>query len=110
MGKSQNMETCRKYEKMVLPYLNRELGDNDVLSFYRHVNGCPSCKEELTIQYFVKVGVDEEEGPEDLDLLKGLDNRLNSDFLKIVNKRSRRFGFSILAIGFIIFLILFILF
>lgn len=110
MKNNQNVETCRKYEKMVLPYLNRELNDDGVLDFYRHIINCPACKEELTIQYFVKVGIDEEEGPEDLDLLSGLDNRLNADFLKIVNKRSRRFGFTIFGLGFLIFVILFILF
>jgi len=95
---------------MVLPYLNGELDDNKTLDFYRHIINCHDCKEELTIQYLVKVGIDEEAAPEDLDLLKGLDSKLNNDFLKIVNKRSRRFGFIILGIGFFIFIILFILF
>lgn len=95
---------------MIGEYLNNEITDNDYLEFYRHIINCQACKEELTIQYFVKVGLDETEEPEDLDLPKNLDRLLYNRFMSIVNKRSRRFGLLILLVGFFVFLILFILF
>lgn len=51
------MLTCKEAEKMVMPYIDGSLGEEDLEAFLHHVNGCPSCKEELEIYFTVYVGL-----------------------------------------------------
>ena len=45
------MLTCREAEKMVMPYIDEELGEDDLDEFLEHIWSCDSCKEELEIYY-----------------------------------------------------------
>lgn len=49
--------TCKKCEKMISAYLAGELSDDDNLMIIEHIKTCPSCKDELTVQSMVSVGL-----------------------------------------------------
>lgn len=61
------MINCKTAEKEIASYLNGTLKSKDALDLIRHVEECPLCHEELTIQYLVSVGLN------DLDDLDNLD-------------------------------------
>lgn len=51
------MLTCKTAEKMVTPYINKQLDDKTLEAFLGHVQYCEACKEELEIYYTVAVGL-----------------------------------------------------
>ncbi|MCR5370668.1 MAG: zf-HC2 domain-containing protein [Clostridium sp.] len=48
---------CSEAERKVIPYIRDELGIDELSAFLRHVDSCPSCREELEIYYMVGVGL-----------------------------------------------------
>ena len=48
---------CSEAERKVLPYIRGELDGDELAEFLRHVDSCPSCREELEIYYMVDVGL-----------------------------------------------------
>ena len=51
------MMTCKDAEKLIPLFLDDDLDNQDLADFLDHVDSCPECKEELTIQFLVKVGM-----------------------------------------------------
>lgn len=49
--------TCKEAERLVVPYMNDELTDEELREFIEHVEACPACWEELEIYYTVAVGI-----------------------------------------------------
>ena len=50
--------TCREAERLVMPYINGSITDEELKEFLKHIETCEECREELEI-YFT---VDEETG------------------------------------------------
>ncbi len=48
---------CKLCEHSINDYLEGKLTDADTVSFLEHVESCPSCFDELNIQYLIKVGL-----------------------------------------------------
>ena len=47
---------CKETERMIPAFLSRELAYKSLKQFLEHVENCPDCMEELTIQYLVMTG------------------------------------------------------
>lgn len=76
---------CKKIEKRIPLYLSDKLSVYETLAFLNHIKECPSCKEELTIQYMVSEGLNKAEEENNYDLYKGLDLKINESYKKIKN-------------------------
>lgn len=56
---------CREAQRLVMPYINGELTDEELKEFISHIDSCENCREELEIYFMVDVGIrqlDEEAG------------------------------------------------
>jgi len=49
--------TCKEAEKLIPLFLDDDLDNKDLAEFIEHIDNCPECKEELTIQFLVKTGM-----------------------------------------------------
>lgn len=49
---------CKEAEKNIPSFLQDELGGVDLEEFMEHVENCPECEEELTIQLLVTEGLE----------------------------------------------------
>ena len=48
---------CKTAEKQIPDFIRGEMDTRPAEQFLAHVDGCPSCKEELSIQFLVAVGL-----------------------------------------------------
>ena len=39
--------TCREAERLVMPYINGSITDEELREFLKHIEGCEDCREEL---------------------------------------------------------------
>ncbi len=79
------MMTCKDADKLIPLFLDDDLDNQDLSDFLDHIDSCPECKEELTIQFLVKVGMQRLEDGNTFNLA----GELNS-LLKDARKRLRR--------------------
>lgn len=79
---------CKDTEKMIPAFLGKELDYNKLDQFLQHVENCPECMEELTIQYLVMTGATLLEEGKSFDLRKVL-NALISEAEMNVRRRKR---------------------
>lgn len=68
---------CKDYEKMIPDFINEKQDYPSLKKFIEHIEQCESCKEELTIQFLVAVGLKRMEDGSAFDLQKELDRRLS---------------------------------
>lgn len=76
---------CKEAEKMIPAFLVKQLNSRDLNQFLLHVEECPECMEELTIQYLVMIGTSLIEEGKSFNLKKAL-NELLSEAWKAVQK------------------------
>ena len=74
---------CKDAEKMISPFLEDDLDNRDLAAFLEHMESCPECKEELTIQFLVLVGMKRLEDGNTFNLKKELDNMLRDSRKKL---------------------------
>lgn len=67
---------CKEFEKWIPAFIGNELGYRQLKKFMEHVNNCPECKEELTIQFLVSEGMVRLEDGSAFDLQKELSLRM----------------------------------
>ena len=48
---------CAEYERKISAFLGDGLKGSDIFRFKEHTDHCPSCKEELTIQFLSQEGI-----------------------------------------------------
>lgn len=68
--------SCSECEKMIYPYLDNALSISDIEIIYNHIKNCPSCMEELTIQFLVTEGIEAVDKSDNYNLVKSLNNKL----------------------------------
>lgn len=104
---------CKKIEKRIPLYLGDTLPVYETLAFLNHINSCPSCKEELTIQYMVSEGIKKAEEYNEYNLLKGLDEKIALSY-RMIKRHDLMYFLSALficsAIGLFVAAIIFIVF
>ena len=102
---------CKEVQKNIAAFLDEELDGRSGERFLHHIEQCPECREELSIQYLVKEGMVRLEEGGSFDLGKDLKNLIAGSYKKIKNQRianaiiySMEF-FAILAVIFILVLV-----
>ena len=68
--------TCKEADKLIPSFLDDDLDNQELSEFLDHIDNCPECKEELTIQFLVKVGMRRLEDGNTFNLRDELDNLL----------------------------------
>ncbi len=57
MGKQKEKLHCSQAAKMIPAFIADELSYEELELFMEHTEACESCKEELSIQFLVEVGL-----------------------------------------------------
>lgn len=75
---------CKETEKKIPSFLQDELDGSMLEEFVEHVEHCPECKEELSIQFLVAEGLERLEEGNNFNLqeellmkLEGAEHRIN---------------------------------
>ena len=76
---------CKEAEKMIPAFLVKQLNNRELDQFLLHVEECPECMEELTIQYLVMIGTSLIEEGKSFNLRRAL-NQLLLEAWKSVQK------------------------
>lgn len=69
---------CLTAEKQINCFLKGEMDNRTATRFLRHIEECSSCREELSIQFLVSVGLERLEDGEAFNLNQELTNRLET--------------------------------
>ncbi len=77
------MMNCNETIKLIPEFLDDDLDNQDLSDFLSHVDSCPECREELTIQFLVKVGMQRLEDGNTFNLSSELDNLLSDSKKKL---------------------------
>jgi len=59
---------CSEFESQITRFFDNQLKTQELVQFLSHVNQCTACKEELSIQYLVEVGIKRLEDGDNFDL------------------------------------------
>lgn len=49
--------TCKEAERLVIPYINGQLTDEELEEFLKHTKSCADCMEELEIYFTIEAGI-----------------------------------------------------
>lgn len=80
------MIECKQMEKLIPQFLDDDLDNQDLADFLDHIDNCPECKEELTIQFLVRVGMQRLEDGNTFNLVRELEREL-ADARKKMHRR-----------------------
>lgn len=69
---------CKEAEKKIPFFLNDELDGDGLAEFVEHIEACPECKEELSIQFLVAEGLEQLEQGNSFNLQEALMETLES--------------------------------
>ncbi len=73
-------------EKLIPQFLDDDLDNQNLADFLDHIDNCPECKEELTIQFLVRVGMKRLEDGNTFNLANELEREL-ADAKKKMHRR-----------------------
>ena len=83
--------TCREAEKLIMPFIDMKLEEEELEAFLTHVSTCPECREELEIYYTVSVGLKQlDEGTGVYDIPGLLEESMENAWLTVRTARLRR--------------------
>lgn len=68
--------TCKDAERLIPIFIGGELNYHDLEQFVDHIEGCPNCKEEMSIQYLIAEGMVRLEDGAAFDLGRELESLL----------------------------------
>lgn len=83
----KNAMNCKQAEKMIPAFISDELTDREKRHFMEHVEKCASCKEELSIQFLVRKGMQRLENGDTFDLNLELSGRMELEWKHLHTKR-----------------------
>lgn len=72
---------------MIPAFLQDELSGKELEDFIEHIEGCPECKEELSIQFLVSEGLERLEAGNNFNLQKALENKLANAWHQVKIRR-----------------------
>ena len=78
---------CDAAQKLIPEFLDDDLDNQELADFIEHIESCPECKEELTIQFLVKVGMQRLEDGNTFNLKAELDMLLRDARKKLLGRR-----------------------
>ena len=82
------MIDCKQMEKLIPQFLDDDLDNQDLSDFLDHIDSCPECKEELTIQFLVRVGMQRLEDGNTFNLVQELDRELTEAKKKMHRRKT----------------------
>lgn len=101
---------CKDAEKMIPDFLVKKLNRNQLSQFLEHVENCPDCMEELTIQYLVMTGTSLIEDGKSFDLQEALHNLLQEAHTQVNRGRIMTiFSYVLEALAIVIVMIILIM-
>ncbi|MCM1038683.1 MAG: zf-HC2 domain-containing protein [Roseburia sp.] len=78
---------CKEEEKMIPAFLQDDLYGRELEEFIEHIETCPECREELSIQFLVSEGLERLEAGNNFNLQKALENKLNNAWHQVKIRR-----------------------
>ncbi|MCM1121195.1 MAG: zf-HC2 domain-containing protein [Eubacterium sp.] len=72
MDKQEAVMDCKEAEKKIPFFLDDELDGRELAEFVEHIEECPDCKEELSIQFLVTEGMERLEQGNNFNLQEAL--------------------------------------
>lgn len=96
MKKQREKLQCLQATKMIPGFIDRELSYRELEEFMEHMEECESCKEELSIQFLVEVGLNSLEAGNTFDLQEELNIALEEAERKVHIYRFLRRSFFVL--------------
>lgn len=80
---------CREAQRMVMPYIQDELTDQELEEFLEHIETCPDCQEELEIYFTVALGLRQlDEGTGSFNMKQELEEALEDSRRRVQFVRS----------------------
>ena len=79
---------CKEADKLIPLFLDDDLDNRELSEFLSHVETCPGCKEELTIQFLVKVGMKRLEDGNTFNLAQELERELTEAKKKMHRRKT----------------------
>lgn len=67
---------CKEAEKLIPQFIKNECTSKENAQLIEHIQSCPDCKEELTIQFLLDEGLNRLEAGESFDLNAELERKL----------------------------------
>lgn len=96
---------CKEAEKEIPSFLNDELDGKDLAEFVDHIEDCPECMEELSIQFLVAEGLEQLEQGNNFNLQKALTWKLEDADDKIRMNRILRHTLLVLEAAVVVVII-----
>lgn len=99
---------CKDTTKAIPLFFSGELDERKIKPFIKHLESCPDCMEEVTIQYLATEGINRLEEGQTFDLDRELSEKLSLAMMYENNRRLIRFGligieiFSLLIIAIVL--------
>lgn len=69
---------CKEAEKMIPVFLQDDLDNKMLEQFIEHIESCPECMEELSIQFLVSEGLERLEAGNNFNLKNALEDRVKT--------------------------------
>lgn len=69
---------CKEFEKKIPSFLENSMDYETMEQFQEHMNNCPNCKEELSIQFLVSEGIKHLEKGDNFDLDREFAERIEA--------------------------------
>ena len=79
--------TCKDTDKAIALFLDDDLDNQELSDFLNHIDECPECREELTIQFLVKVGMQRLEDGNTFNLKEELNGLLRDARKRLKGRR-----------------------
>lgn len=85
---------CKETEKKIPAFLDDELDGRGLAEFVEHIEDCPECMEELSIQFLVAEGLEQLEQGNNFNLQEALTSKLeDADYRIRINRALRHILF-----------------
>lgn len=78
VGKAWRVMNCKEAEKKIPAFLNDDLDGRGLAEFMEHIEDCPECMEELSIQFLVAEGMEQLEQGNNFNLQEALTSKLEN--------------------------------
>ena len=98
---------CKQVTKYIPAFIDEDMAVRDLEQFLLHIEHCPECREELTIQILVADGLNRLESGDDFDIMQEMERKIQRAKRKI--KWHKDMEFLAFAIGFVLLCIIILL-
>ncbi len=98
---------CKMTEKLIPKFIDNKLDEYELDEFVAHTDQCEQCKEELSIQFLVSVGMERLEEGGTFDLGGELALKLNNSRNRVIRTKKKNNFYLILELLFVLAVLVF---